>query len=81
MTVRELIDLLTELPQGCEVVVLAHDGGDLRDVIEGWLGCDNEDEDLVEYEEVAGAMKEENPDMTDEEVWDELGPIVVLTVS
>lgn len=80
MTVRELIDLLTELPEECEVVVLAADGDEL-DVEAVWLGCDNEDEDLVEYDDEAAAMKEENPDMTDEDVWDELDPVVVLSVS
>ena len=80
MTVRELIDLLSELPEECEVVVLAADGDEL-DVEAVWLGCDNEDEDLVEYDDEAAAMKEENPDMTDEDVWDELDPVVVLSVS
>jgi hypothetical protein len=80
MTVRELIDLLTELPEECEVVVRSEDGDEL-DVEAVWLGCDNEDEDLVEYEDEAAALKEENPDMTDEDVWDELDPVVVLSVS
>jgi hypothetical protein len=80
MTVRELIDLLSELPEESEIVVLSADGDELE-VEAVWLGCDNEDEDLVEYEDEAAAMKEENPDMTDEEVWDELDPVVVLSVS
>lgn len=80
MTVRELIDLLSELPEESEIVVLAADGDELE-VEAVWLGCDNEDEELVEYEDEAAAMKEENPDMTDEDVWDELDPVVVLSVS
>ena len=80
MTVRELIDLLSELPEEGEIVVLT-ETGDEHDIDAVWLGCDSDDDELVSYEDEAAALLEDNPDMTDEEIWDELDPVVVLTVS
>lgn len=81
MTVRELIDMLSELPEDLEVFILnENDGTELTpDAI--WMGCDNEDEELENYEEVVATMRADNPGMSDEELEDELCPVAIISVS
>lgn len=81
MTVRELIDMLSELPEDLEVFILnENDGTELTpDAV--WMGCDNEDEELENYEEVVATMRADNPGMSDEELEDELCPVAIISVS
>lgn len=81
MTVRELIDILSEMPEDLEVFILnENDGSELTpDAI--WVGCDNEDEELESYEEVVATMRSDNPGMSDEELEEELCPVAIISVS
>jgi hypothetical protein len=81
MTVKELIDMLSDLPEDLEVFILnENDGTELTpDAI--WVGCDNENEELELYEEVAENMRADNPGMSDEELEEELCPVAIISVS
>ena len=81
MTVKELIELLSDLPDDLEVFILNENDRTEMTPESVWMGCDNDNEELEFYEDIAANIKSENLDMTDDDVLDELCPVAIISVS